>query len=97
MQRRPFNFKVGEKFWLSTKNLSVEYTDGSGKRKGKYCGQFQITDDVNGVMNREKLSQPIIDEDIYNIFEASAQNFFLKMISSEKLFLSQTSTFNMEM
>ena len=69
--RRPSSFKAGDKVWLSTKNLSLE--DGSGSRKlnPKYCGPFEIIEDINGVTYRLALSQPMIDRGIHNAFHAS--------------------------
>ena len=70
-RRNPSTFKVGDKVWLSTKNLSLE--DGSGSRKlnPKYCGPFEISEDINGVTYRLKLSQPMTQRGIHNAFHAS--------------------------
>ena len=70
-KRQAADFKVGDKVWLATKNLALE--DGSGSRKlnPKYCGPFEITEDINGVTYRLNLSQPMIDRGIHNAFHAS--------------------------
>ena len=69
--RNPANYNVGDKVWLSTKNLALE--DGSGSRKlnPKYCGPFEITEDINGVTFRLKLSQPMKSRGIHDAFHAS--------------------------
>ena len=70
-KRRPSNFRVGDKVWLSTKNLTLEDGAGSRKLNPKYCGPFEITEDINGVTYRLKLSQPMINRGIHNAFHAS--------------------------
>ena len=70
-RRRPSTFKVGDKVWLSTKNLALEDGAGSRKLNPKYFGPFEITEDINGVTYRLKLSQPMIDRGIHNAFHAS--------------------------
>ena len=69
--RRPSTYNVGDRVWLSTKNLALE--DGSGSRKlnPKYCGPFEIPEDINVVTYRLLLSQPMIDRGIHNAFHAS--------------------------
>ena len=70
-KRRPSSFQVGDKVWLSTKNLALEDGARSRKLNPKYCGPFKITEDINGVTYRLNLSQPMKDRKIYNAFHAS--------------------------
>ena len=64
-------FKVGDKVWLSTKNLSIE--DGSGIRKvhPRFCGPFQITEKINNVTFRLNVSDPMRAREIHDAFHCS--------------------------
>ena len=76
--RLPHSFEIGDKVWLSTKNITLE--DGSGSRKlnPKYCGPIKITEKVNDVTVRLDLSQPMIERGIHNAFHVSLLKPFQK-------------------
>ena len=69
--RLPHTFSVGDRVWLATKNLSLE--DGSGSRKlhPKFCGPFEITQKINQVTFRLKLSDPMKAKGIHDAFHVS--------------------------
>ena len=70
-RRTSHKFKVDDMVLLSTKNLSLE--DGSGSRKlnPKFCGPFKITQKINDVTFRLKLSEPMIARRIHDTFHVS--------------------------
>ena len=64
-------FNIGDKVWLSTKNLSLE--DGSGSRKlnPKFCGPFKIIEKITEVTYRLELSEPMKARKIHDAFHIS--------------------------
>ena len=64
-------FNIGDKVWLSTKNLSLE--DGSGSRKlnPKFCGPFKILEKITEVTYRLELSEPMKARRIHDAFHTS--------------------------
>ena len=69
--RKQHSFKVGDKVWLSTKNISLE--DGSGTRKlhPKFCGPLEISEKINDVTFRLLLSEPMKLRRIHDTFHVS--------------------------
>ena len=69
--RKAHEFKVGDKVWLSTKNISFE--DGSGSRKlnPKFCGPFPVTEKITDVTFRLELSEPMKARGIHDAFHVS--------------------------
>ncbi len=66
--RRPHQFVVDDKVWLSTKTLSLK--DGAGSRKlyPKICRPFVIKKKVNDVSFRLEISEPVKLRGIHDIF-----------------------------
>lgn len=50
--RKNHEFKVGNKVWLSAKNLKLEDGSGSRKLKPRFCGPFKIVKRINEVKMR---------------------------------------------
>ena len=51
------SFRVGDKVWLSTKNLSLEPGSGSRKLNQKFCGPFRILEKMTDVTYRLEISK----------------------------------------
>lgn len=67
-RRRPSTSKVGYKVWLSTKILALKNSARSWKLNQKFCGQLEISEDINVVKHRLNISQPMIDRRFHNAF-----------------------------
>ena len=70
-RRSPKTYNVGDRVWLSTKNLSLEEGSGTCKLHPKYCGPFTILKVINNVTYKLDLSKPMQDRGIQNAFHAS--------------------------
>ena len=72
------DFCVGDKVWLSTKNLKLE--DGSGSRKlnPRFCGPFNIMEKINDVTIRLDLPEPMKAKRIHDAFHVSLLKPFIE-------------------
>lgn len=70
-KRIPHNFKVGDKVWLSTKNLKLEAGTTTRKLHPKYCGPFRVLKEITPVSYKLDISEPMKAKRIHDTFHVS--------------------------
>jgi hypothetical protein len=70
-KRRDFVFCVGEKVWLSTKNIKFVTQGPTTKLNPKFIGPFEIIEKIGAVAYKLKLSHEMLRNKIHPVFHIS--------------------------
>ena len=70
-KRINYEFRVGNKVWLSTQDLKLERGETTRRLHPKYCGSFKIIQKITPVTFKLQLPQPMLSKGVHDSFHVS--------------------------